>query len=131
MIVVDASAVVELLIGSELGAEVERRSSGETLHAPAHLDVEILGALRRAMLRGLMSQHEIAVLIAQMTEIPMQRWPLSPLAARAIEMAASVSAGDAFCVALAEGLDTPLVTCDGRLSRSHGHNATIELLSRI
>ena len=31
-------------------------------------------------------------------------------------------------VALAEALDAPLITCDAKLARSHGHRAVIELI---
>ena len=40
----------------------------------------------------------------------------------------SVSTYDAAYVALAETLGVPLYTCDGKLSRSHGHRAKIVLL---
>jgi predicted nucleic acid-binding protein len=41
----------------------------------------------------------------------------------------SMTAYDATYVALAEGLDAVLLTCDGKLSRAHGHRARIELLT--
>ncbi len=37
-LVVDASAIVDLLLGNELGAAVQRRLAGTVLHAPAHLE---------------------------------------------------------------------------------------------
>jgi predicted nucleic acid-binding protein len=40
----------------------------------------------------------------------------------------SISAYDAAYVALAEALDAPLLTCDAKLARSHGHHARIDLL---
>ena len=40
-----------------------------------------------------------------------------------------MTAYDAAYVALAEALDMPLLTCDARLSRSHGHRAKIQLLA--
>lgn len=48
MIVLDASVVVELLPLAELGARVGLRLRGEVLNAPAHVDAEIVGALRCA-----------------------------------------------------------------------------------
>src|SRR6266851_6500952 len=49
MIVVDASAITEFLLQTEVGARVERRlyREDEDLHAPHLLDVEVLSALRR------------------------------------------------------------------------------------
>ena len=46
------------------------------------------------------------------------------------ELRNAVSAYDGTYVALAEALDLPLATSDGRLSRSHGHNARIESYAR-
>ena len=40
-----------------------------------------------------------------------------------------MTAYDAAYVALAEGLEVPLLTCDAKLSRSHGHRAKIHLLT--
>jgi predicted nucleic acid-binding protein len=40
----------------------------------------------------------------------------------------ALTAYDAAYVALAEALNAPLLTCGGKLSRTHGHGATIELI---
>lgn len=40
-----------------------------------------------------------------------------------------MSAYDGAYVALAEALAAPLVTCDEKLSRAHGHDAKIELIA--
>jgi predicted nucleic acid-binding protein len=40
----------------------------------------------------------------------------------------SITAYDAAYVVLAEILDCPLITCDAKLARSHGHRARIELI---
>jgi predicted nucleic acid-binding protein len=51
-----------------------------------------------------------------------------PLLDRIWQLRDSMTAYDGAYVALAEVLNAPLLTCDGRLARSHGHRATIELL---
>ena len=45
--VLDASALVDLLLGNEVGGAVRRRIAGHVLHAPAHVDAEVLSALGR------------------------------------------------------------------------------------
>jgi len=41
------------------------------------------------------------------------------------------SAYDGVYVALAEALAMPLLTCDGRLARAHGHGAKVELIADV
>ena len=54
MIVVDASALLEVLLRTPLGVEVEGRLLGtsEMLHAPHLLDAEIAQVIRRFTLSG-------------------------------------------------------------------------------
>src|SRR5271166_2448714 len=128
MIVLDASAAVELVLATPSGAAVARRSRGETVHAPAHLDVEVIGAIRRAVMRQLISDHEGLVAVADFLSLPVRRWPTKPFVQRAYQLRTTHTVADGVYVALAEGFDAPLITCDGRLAHSHGHDAEIELL---
>jgi len=41
----------------------------------------------------------------------------------------SLTAYDGAYVALAEALEAPVLTCDGKLGRSHGHRARIEVVA--
>ena len=61
--------------------------------------------------------------------LPAGRFPTGPLLLRSYELRANVTVYDACYIALAEGLDCPLVTADGRLSRSPGVRCEVELLS--
>ena len=56
MIVLDASAAVELLLGSARGEAVRRRigQPDETLHAPHLLDIEVAQVLRRLQRVGML-----------------------------------------------------------------------------
>lgn len=129
MIVVDASAAVDLVLTTPPGAAVARRLRGETVHAPAHFDVEVIGAIRRAVVRNLISDHEGLVAVTDLLSLAIRRWPTKVFAQRAYQMRHTHTVPDAMYVALAEGLDAPLITCDARLARSHGHQARIELLA--
>lgn len=46
-VVVDASALVDLLLGNELGLVVAQRLRDTRMHVPAHVDAEVLSALGR------------------------------------------------------------------------------------
>ena len=126
MIVVDASAAAELILETDSGARVARRLRGEQLHAPAHFDVEVVSVIRTAVMRGHLSDREGLVAFGAFRSLPVRRWPVSPLIERSYALRPTHSVADAAYVALAEGLAVPLVTCDGRLARSHGHHAEIE-----
>ena len=46
-VVIDASALMDLLLGGVLGEAVGARIASTSLHAPSHLDTEVLSALGR------------------------------------------------------------------------------------
>lgn len=129
MIVLDASAAVELVLATPPGAAVARRLRGQTLHAPTHFDVEVIGAIRRAVVRQLISDHEGLVAVADFLSLPVRRWPTKPFLQRAYQLRDTHTVADGVYVALAEGFAAPLLTCDGRLAHSHGHDAEIELVA--
>jgi predicted nucleic acid-binding protein len=129
VIVLDASAAVELVLATPPGAAVARRLRGETVHAPAHFDVEVMGAIHRAVVRRLISDHEGLVAAADFLSLPARRWPIKPFVQRAYQLRTTHTVADGVYVALAEGLGAALVTCDGRLAQSHGHSAEIELVT--
>lgn len=129
MIVLDASAAVELVLATPPGAAVARRVRGETVHTPAHFDVEVTGAIRRAVARRLITDHEGLVTVADFQSLPLRRWPTKPFVQRAYQLRSTHTVADGMYVALAEGLAAPLITCDGRLAQSHGHDAEIELIA--
>ena len=125
----DASAAVELVLATPSGAAVARRLRNETVHVPAHFDVEVIGAIRRAVVRQLISDHEGLVAVADFRDLPVRRWPTKPFVQRAYELRCTHTVADGVYVALAEGLSAPLITCDWRLAQSHGHDAEIELVA--
>ena len=124
----DASAAVELVLATAPGAAVARRMRDETVHVPAHFDVEVVGAIRRAVVRELISDHEGLVAVADFRDLPVRRWSAKPFVRRAYELRRIHTVACGMYVALAEGLQAPLVTCDRPLAQSHGHDAQIELV---
>lgn len=129
MIVLDASAAVELVLATPRGAAVAGRLQGEAVHAPAHFDVEVIGAIRRAVVRQLITDHEGLVVVADFRSLALRRWPTKAFVQRAYQLRSTHTVADSMYIALAEGLAVPLITCDGRLAQSHGHDAEIELVA--
>ena len=129
MIVLDASAVVELLLGT-LGAEaVERRvARARSLHAPSLLDLEVAQAIRRFCATGQLRAERGGQAIAELADLPVRRYPHTPLLGRIWQLRTGITAYDAAYVALAETLGAPLVTRDRRLAQARGHRARIDLV---
>ena len=77
MIVIDSSAVVEVLLRTEAAAHVERRifSPGETLHAPHLLDLEVAQVLRRYCASGEMNPKRGGEAIDDLADFPVTRYP--------------------------------------------------------
>ena len=129
MIVVDASAILEVLLNTPAGARVSERLfiPGETLHAPHLLDLEVAQVLRRyARARELDSGRGLEAL-EDLADLPLTRYPHGLLLPRIWELRANVTAYDAAYVALAEALAAPLVTRDAALASVRAHRARIEL----
>ncbi len=128
MIVVDSAAVVDALTAVAGTDELRAHLATEDLHAPSLVDFEVVSALRGLTLGGHLSATRAEDLLTDFDDLPMQRWPSADaLRRRAFQLRNSVSAYDAAYIALAEALDCPLVTRDGRLARSSGHSARIEV----
>lgn len=130
MIVVDASAVLELLVQSERAEAIAAAvfAPGQQMHAPYLLDIEVLQVLRRLIQRKEMVPARASAALGDYAGMTMERHAHTPLLLRVFELRDSMTAYDGAYVALAEALDAPLVTCDSRLARSHGHRAKITLI---
>jgi predicted nucleic acid-binding protein len=130
VIVADASVVLELLLRTPASAPVEARlfDSGETLHAPHLLDVEVAQVLRRYAARSEISAARGRLGLGILSRFPILRYPHEPLLTRIWALRANMTAYDAAYVALAEALGATLVTRDERLSTAPGTRAKIELV---
>lgn len=128
MVVVDASALVEILIGGRKGDAVMARLGREELHAPHILDLEVTQVLRRLDRTRALDPWRCLVALQLLRAMSLFREPHEPLLQRCWELRANLTAYDAAYVALAEALDAPLITCDAKLQAAPGHRATIEVL---
>ena len=130
MIVVDASVVV-LALGEDAadGTRMRARLLEEQLTAPEIIDVEVIAAWRRLVQRGQLADGRAAEAVRDLSLLPVQRAPHQPLLERCWELRDTVTVYDAAYVALAEAFDVPLITADGRLSRSSGLRCAVELIT--
>jgi predicted nucleic acid-binding protein len=129
LIVVDASAVLEVLLQTPAGPNVSHRifRPGETLHAPHLLDVEVAQVLRRYARSGVISGGRGAEALIDLADMPINRYPHFVLLPRIWQLRHNATAYDAAYLALAEALDAPLVTRDRALA-SAGSSAAVEVI---
>jgi predicted nucleic acid-binding protein len=130
VIVVDASVVLEVLLRTANARAVEDRlfESGETLHAPHLLDVEVAQVIRRYEAAGEIAAARGALVLADLESFPVRRYPHDVLLSRIWALRNNLTAYDAAYVALAEVLEAPLVTRDRRMAGAAGHRARVELM---
>ena len=130
MIVLDASAAIEWLLQSPAGIRIDERifSPTESLHAPHLVDVEVAQVLRRYVREGTISAQRGREALEDLADLPLNRYPHDFLIPRAWELRGTLTAYDAVYVALAEVLDAPLLTRDGRIAAASGHHANIEVV---
>lgn len=130
MIVVDASAIIEVLLITPAALAVEERilSPRESLHAPHLLDLEVAQVLRRYCASGDLDSERAQEALADLAILGIVRYPHDPSLPRIWELRHNVTAYDAAYVALAEELSAPLLTRDQRLATASGHGAVIELI---
>jgi predicted nucleic acid-binding protein len=130
MKVLDASVLVEFLSGGEHAESSERHlmESPGWLWAPYLVDAEVGHALRGEVRAGKISARAARAALGDLMEMRLQRVSHHLLADRAWELRQNVSFYDALYVALAEALEAPLVTLDGRLAKAPGLRAEIEVV---
>jgi predicted nucleic acid-binding protein len=129
VIVVDASALLDVLLQTDAAPALERRlARAGGLHGPELLDLEVLQVLRRLVAARTISADRADLAVGALKRVALRRWSHGVLRRRAWELRARLSAYDAAYVALAERLRSPLLTRDGRLARSSGHLARIEVV---
>ena len=126
---VDASPLLEVLLGTKRGARIEERllARGESLHAPHLLDVEVAQVLRRYCAGGELTAERGREALADLSDFPVHRYSHDVLLPRIWELRHNVTAYDAAYLALAETLGATLVTCDTRLRSASRHTVEIEV----
>ena len=130
MIVLDASCLVELLLGTPQGRAIATRIADPavSLHVPHLADVEIAQTLRRLVRDKEIDADEAVMAIEDLRLLDLERHAHEPLLDRIWALRGNLSAYDAVYVALAEALDTTLLTCDRRLARAPGLAGRVELV---
>lgn len=128
MIIIDASAMVEALLGRDAADELLDALAGQ-VGGPHPLDVEVLSVLRGLVFAGKLDPAVAAEARRDYFAFSIERYEIGPLAERIWQLRHPYTAYDAAYLALAEALDAPLYTCDAKLDGS-GHRAEVRLMNR-
>ena len=118
MLVLDASAAVDLLARTTRGVRVAEHLARDDVAAPELLHVEVLSALWRLVRAGELTEAAATTAAARMRAMPVLRVRHERLTDQAWALRHRVRIADAFYLGCARLLGGALITTDGRLARA-------------
>ena len=117
----DASLLVAAVADSgAAGRWAETIVGSGALAAPESVLAEATNILRRLELGRELSPVETAAALRDLVLLEIELFPFAPFAERVWQLRRNLTSYDAWYVALAEELGSPLATLDQRLARSSG-----------
>ena len=129
MIVLDASAAVELLGQSAAGVNLAQRiATARTVHAPYLLDIEVANVFRRYCAQGLMAVERAQLALMDFQRLRVLRHRHKPYLDRIWELRENFTAYDACYLALTETLGATLLTRDRALATARLRQGQVEVL---
>ena len=131
LLIVDASVLTAFYAADDPRREavVARLALGDALFAPAHIDAEVVSALRGLARRVPSLYAAMPGALRHLAQLPIRRMPLASLLERMWELHQNVTPYDAAYVALAEQLGAAVLTCDGKLAMASGPRCAFEVIS--
>jgi predicted nucleic acid-binding protein len=131
--VFDASVLVDaLLVAGAAGddaREVLRNRS--VLHVPSIFAAEATSAIRSMRARGAVNPGQARGAVSKIKVVQTVQYPFEPFLDRVWELRDNLTVYDAWYVALAESLDTRLVTADLRLAQASGPRCPVVEVARF
>lgn len=129
MLVVDASSLYEVLVGTPRAEGIRVRLKADPDQAAPHvIDVEVLSVIRRDFLLGRLDATAATQAVQDLRDWPGERIGHQALLERAWELRANIRGWDAMYVALAEAFGATLITTDGRLSRVQAIRCRVQVV---
>lgn len=129
MLVVDASVLAPVVAddGPD-GHRFRTRLATETVIGPDLLRIEVTSVVRRQLQAGRLTLDQASAAVADLVDLPIRVFPTAPLLARAWDLRHNLSPYDACYVALAETLETSLLSADVRLANAPGIQCVVEVI---
>jgi predicted nucleic acid-binding protein len=130
LIVLDASATVELILQRPDAHRIAARLAAEVaVHVPEHFHIEVLSALRRRALQGLMSERRAAEALDDLHAMRVERHAVLDTVADIWDLRHRLTAYDAAYLAVARRLDAPLLTLDAGLAAVASEEGRLAVLT--
>ena len=129
MIVLDASALIDWLLQTSPGRQIEKRiyTRSETLHAPHIVDLEVAQVMRRMVREAKLSPQRADKVIEDLFDLRLTRYPHFILLPQIWRLRHNLSAYDASYLALAGHLGATLITRDAHLAATCSNDVTVEV----
>jgi predicted nucleic acid-binding protein len=127
LIVLDASAAILGLLND---GEARSIMASEALACPHLVDAEVVHALRSLVTRTTVDASTAESLLSVWQGLGIERMAVDGLLIRIWQLRENLSAYDATYVALAEGLEVPLVTADARIAGAPGLRCPVTVIRR-
>jgi len=129
VIVLDASAVTEVVLQSGMGSAIRQRlHTVRLVHAPHLIDIEVTNALRRQYLLGALTSERARQALDDLRNMRILRHRHSPYIARIWELRDNFTSHDACYLALAEALDATLLTRDAAMASAQLRGGNVEVI---
>jgi predicted nucleic acid-binding protein len=120
LVVLDAAALLDLLVARDFGFIVEPRVSGAQLHVCAHVEAAVWSGLRRLERDGVLGSSACEMYLASLCAAPLERHPVSEVLERAWRRRHATWLVDVLSFELALLLGATLVTTDPRMADAAG-----------
>ncbi|UJP09893.1 type II toxin-antitoxin system VapC family toxin [Microbacterium sp. KUDC0406] len=117
-LVVDASAVAEILFGTEAGRRAAALLDGHELLAPQHLTAEVASVIRGWSLSKQITDEQALRAFREFDALDVEQVPMMSMLPAVYALRHNVSAYDAMHVVLARAAQCSLLTLDARLAAS-------------
>lgn len=112
---VEASAIVDAIVGHPVNPRLLAALADEELHAPTLLDFEVASALRGHVLGKKLDSTRIDEAVDDFASMQIERHQMTRLLGHILALRDNFTVYDAAYVVLAQALDAPLVTADAKL----------------
>jgi len=110
--------MVEILLRTDRGERVALSLGDKALHAPAHMEVEVLSAIGRLVRADAIDEDRVEQMLTALASTPLKRHQVTDLLVGAWQKRHNLRLADGLYVELAERLNCRLMTTDTGLSRS-------------